>query len=240
MSILHDLLDFVFPRECITCGTRLTQDEKVVCVNCLEDIVQSMVRTDDTYIGNNHVEHLIHLMRFSTDARKVIHQAKYRNEPYIASHLGRVAAQLIAPEVWADIDAIVPVPLHWRRRLSRGYNQSQHIAMGISQETGLPIISDAVKRTKHIASMALTQKNRQEREEITRGLYVVTRPEALASKHIMLVDDVFTTGSTMNNCIVPIVATVPDVRISALTLAYASDTIVCSKNPTSPLPTGRF
>lgn len=236
----YDLLDFFFPRHCAMCGTRLRQDEKVVCINCLTDIMETTCRIDDTVVQDVHVEHLFHLTKLMEDTRQAVHALKYRGHPEVGVLLGRVMAKAMGADMLADIDMIVPVPLHWRRFLSRGYNQSDSIAEGISQETGVPVNKRIVKRIKHFDSLALRHRNKQERRQLTTGIYNAYPHAPISGKHLLLVDDVYTTGSTLSSCMAAILERYPDVRFSVCTLTYVSDTIKLSgthPEVLSPLPT---
>jgi ComF family protein len=123
------------------------------------------------------------------------------------------------------IDAIVPLPLHWRRQLKRHYNQSHYIARGISQVTHIPIYKNVVRRVRNNPSQ--THLTLRERIENVEGIFQLTRPELIAGKHILLVDDVTTTGSTLSSCAREL-AKATDVSISILTLAVAGRTALMS------------
>ena len=117
-----------------------------------------------------------------------------------------------------DIDCIIPVPLSWSRKLKRGYNQSNEIAKGIQEVTGIRVEEHIVKRTKFKSSQ--THKGRWGREENVRGLFKLTHPEKVRGKHILLIDDICTTGATMVSCGKEI-AKAGNVKISILTLGYS-------------------
>ena len=121
-------------------------------------------------------------------------------------------------QFFKDIDAIVPIPLHWKRMLKRHYNQSHYIAQGISQSTGIPIFNDVVKRM--VNNVSQTQVKKQERKENVKDIFKTFHPEKIKGKHILLVDDVTTTGSTITSCAQEL-AKIEGVKISILTLAIA-------------------
>ncbi len=157
--------------------------------------------------------------------RRIIYHIKYWGHPEIGTHM----AQFYAEELKTDtsffdtVDAIIPVPLHWRRQLKRHYNQSHYIARGISKRTNIPILKNVMKRVKNNPSQA--RKKGLERKENVEGIFLLQHPERIAGKHILLIDDVVTTGSTLASCAQEL-AKVPNVKISVLTLAIAAHTAI--------------
>ena len=127
--------------------------------------------------------------------------------------------ELAAGGLYAGVDVVVPVPLHLRKRLHRGYNQAEYIARGIAESLGVPVDVHSVRRHRHNPSQAL--KEHRQRWENVRGIFSVRRPGRLCGKHILLVDDVLTTGATVTSCAEAILAAVPDVRISIAVLAVS-------------------
>lgn len=154
--------------------------------------------------------------------RHIIYLIKYWGHPELATHLASIyAKELQQVHFFDDIDAIVPLPLHWLRQLKRHYNQSHYIATGVAEVTGLPIYKNVVKRTENNSPQA--RLTARERMDNVAGIFRLTRPEAIAGKHILLIDDVTTTGATMTSCAKEL-AKAPDTRISILTLAVAART----------------
>ena len=149
----------------------------------------------------------------------LIHHLKYHDHPQVGTYLGRVAAkELQASGFFDSIDLIVPVPLSKRKFRQRGYNQCDYIACGISEITGIPTHTDCIKRA--IDTDTQTHKGRSDRWKNTEGIFCVTRPEALKGKHILLVDDVATTGATLHACISSLL-TAPSIRVSIFALTKA-------------------
>ena len=142
----------------------------------------------------------------------------------MAAHLAAIYANELKEHHFFDgIDCIIPLPLHWRRQLKRHYNQSHYIAQGIHDVTGLPIFKNVVKRVKNNPSQ--THLNAQERIDNVKGIFHLKHPEKMEGKHLLLVDDVTTTGSTLASCAQEL-GKIPDVKISVLTLAVASRTAI--------------
>lgn len=126
------------------------------------------------------------------------------------------AAELYSSGFLQDIDAIISVPLHKKRQQKRGYNQSEEIAKGIAHITAIPIITDSIKRVKHTETQ--TKKSKEERLENMNNIFSVTNPEILANKHIVLIDDVITTGATCISCANTILTSTENTQISIISL----------------------
>jgi ComF family protein len=129
----------------------------------------------------------------------LLHQLKYRGKKEIGVLLGRqLGRQLSDSALFKELDLIVPVPLHPRKQRLRGYNQSEMFAMGLSQGLRIPCVKDGLRRVVHAGSQ--TQKSREERAEKIKDYFEVKRPDLLSGKHILLADDVMTTGATLEVC----------------------------------------
>lgn len=151
--------------------------------------------------------------------RRILHQLKYGGRKDLGEIMGRfMAAELMAADFFRDVDVIVPVPLHARKQKLRGYNQSECIARGVASVTGIPIDATSVLRKRHTETQ--TRKSAFERWENVDGIFVLCRPERFAGKHVLLIDDVLTTGATVTAC-ADAFKEVEGMRISVLTLAVA-------------------
>ncbi len=151
----------------------------------------------------------------------LIHHLKYYDHPEVGTYLGRLAANELRQSGFFDgIDMIIPVPLSKKKNRKRGYNQCDYIARGISEITGIPIHSDCAERV--IDTDTQTHKNHMERWKNTEGAFRVIKPEILKGKHLLLVDDVSTTGATLHACVSSLLTT-PSVRISIFALTTAKD-----------------
>ena len=130
----------------------------------------------------------------------LIHKMKYADQPMIGYQLGLQAArEMLYTDFFDEIDMIVPVPLHPRRLRERGYNQSEFIARGISEATGIPIDTTHVTRVRNTPKQALLQG--EERKQNVTDAFAVNHPEQMYRKHILVVDDLITTGETMRSCL---------------------------------------
>jgi len=151
-----------------------------------------------------------------SDVATLIHRIKYYNQPGLARRMGEYTARQFAAQGFFDgIDLLVPVPLTRHRQWQRGYNQSHEICRGISAATGLPICRKAIKRT--IFKGSQTQLTTEERRQNVSNAFALVNPEAIRGKHVLLVDDVVTTGATAIACGRQLLAA-GDVRLSILAL----------------------
>ena len=147
----------------------------------------------------------------------IIVDAKYHSRPELSRYFGRKYAGEIAPDgFFLGVDALVPVPMHWMKKVRRGYNQAEEIAQGISEVTGIEIISDALRAARHSTQ---TRKGVSGRRENARSIYSVADPGLIEGKHILLVDDVITTGATLVGCCEAIHASAPGCHVSVVALA---------------------
>lgn len=226
MALIKDIINFIFPQQCIMCRNRLTSNEKYICTSCL----LHLPLTNYHLVEHNPLEKyfwgLFPIERAASffyhdgkNTRSIIYHIKYYNRPEIGKYLAyQYAEDLKECLFFKDIDAIIPVPLHWKRKLKRHYNQSHYIAQGISQSTGIPIFNNVVKRV--VNNVSQTQVNKHERKENVKDIFKTFHPEKIKGKHILLVDDVTTTGSTITSCAQEL-AKIQGVKISVLTLAIA-------------------
>jgi ComF family protein len=173
----------------------------------------------DRFVGRIplHTAASLYFFIKDTPVQKLLHQLKYSDRPDIGVDVGKIYGEmLVESPLYADVDYIVPVPLHPRKQHKRGYNQSERFAAGLSDAMGKPCLADGLKKVELNESQ--TRKNRMQRAENTLDMYAVNQPEALKNKHILLVDDVMTTGATLEACALPLLE-LPNVKISIVTIA---------------------
>jgi ComF family protein len=202
--------------------------EDFLCTSCL----LNLPRTNYHLLPDNPVERLfwgkIPLVRASSyffyyrgsESRRIIHQLKYGGKKEIGRILGHnMAAELLSSGFFDDIDLLLPIALHSERQHDRGYNQSEWIAKGIAEVTNIAIETKAVKRIKQVETQ--THKTPFERWENVQQIFHLEHPQVLENKHVLVVDDVITTGATASAFMESFVA-VEGVRISLLTLGVAA------------------
>ncbi len=231
MKVLNDLLDdflsILFPRICYGCGNHLMRNENVICVECRVLIPQTGYHTmpgnpvAQLFWGRCLVERAAAFSFYNRGSRirKLIHALKYKGVKEIGTELGFIYGSSLKSSGFLDgIDLIIPVPLHTSKQRSRGFNQSLVISEGLSSVTGIGLDSGALVRP--VKTQTQTKRSRYERWTNVDGIFTVTAPERLTGKHILLVDDVITTGSTVEACVNELLKT-DGVKISVISLAYA-------------------
>ena len=231
MSYLYDIWDdfisLLFPRLCFACGTHLLRNENLICTQCYI----SIPRTNYHLMENNPVEQLFWGRCQITKAaafsfynkgsriRKLIHNLKYKGVREIGDELGKIYGQSLKSSGFlSGIDVIIPVPLHPSKKRKRGFNQSERISKGISEISGLPVDTEALVRIGK--SDTQTKRSRYERWMNVEDIFEVTDIEMIEGKHILLVDDVITTGSTLDACAGELLK-IENVRVSVVALAVA-------------------
>lgn len=229
MKWISDLIDLILPRYCTVCGGILSPGEQDICLNCLYQLprVEStrMQEIEKLFWGIIPVERAASYIyyRKGSPYNNLLHKIKYKNRPEIATRLAIAAArELQESGFFEGIDAIVPLPLSKKKERKRGYNQCDYIAEGLSRVSGIPVRKGYVERTK--ANETQTHKSKEERWSNVEGIFSVTKPWVLEGLHILLVDDVLTTGATIASCANSITA-LPDTRVSLFTLAYSCNRI---------------
>jgi ComF family protein len=231
MNPLADIRNLFFPQVCPACGKVFDggTGNGFLCTACQWDMPLTGYETlaDNSvarrFDGLVPIENATAFVWFIHESgfRRVVHNFKYSGRWTLARDMGRWFGRTLAQtDGWGGIDAIVPVPLHIRKILKRGYNQSEYIAEGMSLPMGVPVERRAVVRRVNNRSQTETERHDQRWKNVE-GIFAVHRPERLTGKHILLVDDVLTTGATIGSCAEAILAAVPDCRISIAAL-YAS------------------
>lgn len=227
-GMLSDIRDLFFPPACPVCGRIMDEGAGFICISCQWDIpLTGYENMPDNPVARRFwgllpLENATAFVWFVHESgyRNLVHNFKYSGGWMLARDMGRWFGRVLSEtDAYADADVIVPVPLHTRKILKRGYNQSDYIAEGMSQSMNVPVERHAVVR--RVNNRSQTGKPKDERWENVRDIFAVRCPERVAGKHILLVDDVLTTGATIGSCAEAVFAAVPDCRISIACL-YAS------------------
>lgn len=224
---LRAFLDFISPRFCQVCGKRLARSEEDICVVCNLHLPRTYFSADayenkmaKNFWGKIPVERCAALFFYqpNSESAKIVKALKYDGNAQIGFHMGKMMGKEFEKDNFFEgIDCIVPVPISRKRRRHRGYNQSCILAFGIAETTALPVVENAVKRKVFVGSQ--TNKSRMERNENVEDVYKLLKPELLTGKHILLVDDVVTTGATICSCAKEI-CKAGNVKISVVSLGY--------------------
>ncbi len=226
-SPFADLLGLLGPRFCSACNARLAPSERIVCAECLLRMPYTYIddyrhnRVVSLFLGKMPIERGYSHFLYGRDAHThgLVMLLKYQHRPDVGRELGRQVAAQLAPRGFFDgIDAIVPVPLHWLRLLRRGYNQSTQLAFGVAKATGLPLACSLLRRTVNNKPQASISGALQRADNV-RGIFKARRT---GLRHLLLVDDILTTGSTLAACGQALAAANPSVRLSVLTLCSGS------------------
>jgi ComF family protein len=227
-NIKESLLHYLFPHVCEGCGTDVLQSDHLLCLKCLA----SLPKTDFHFHANNPVEKIFWgrlpvtaataLCYFSKESlmQHLMHQLKYRGNKEVGLYLGMLMGfALNDSNRFRYVDALVPLPLFPSKERKRGYNQAAVLCEGIAEAMQKPVLNNVVVRTLHTESQ--TKKNRIERWLNMEGRFDVTKPDLIEGKHLLLVDDVVTTGATLEACGSALLQ-VPDVKVSLATLCFSS------------------
>ncbi len=227
-GVLYALAHVLYPKTCYACGTALFRNENMVCEKCLVQMPELHIldRRDNPiekiFWGRASVHQAAAIFRFSKGAtvQRLIHQVKYKKQKELGIFLGELMGIALSKhQTWQSIDYLVPVPLHPKKEKIRGYNQARLLADGIAKHMPATVSSDNLIR--NIFTETQTKKSRLERWKNTAGIFLVQNPAEFAGKHILLIDDIITTGSTLEACVNTIKTAVPDSRISIVTFAAA-------------------
>ena len=228
ISFLSRILNTLVPPRCAICGRRLTVGEKVICGRCNLRLPRTYYEKNPydnpmckLFWGRFHVEKCPALFFYypHTKSTNVIKQMKYYNHPEYGFQLGvLIATQFMTVGFFDGITAVMPLPLARNRERKRGYNQSREIARGICSIVGLPMIDKAVSRSKYLDTQ--THKSRQERAENVEHAFSLVNPDAFRGQHVLIIDDVATTGATITACAREI-EKAGDVKISVVTAGLA-------------------
>lgn len=226
-SLFKNLVDLFFPNACIICGESLLGSEQQICLTCLHEMpktnfhLQKDNPIEKKFWGKVNIYRATSFFFFQKGSpfQKLLHALKYKGNKEIGEILGKyAAADLYESDDFKTVDVIVPVPLHPQKYKKRGYNQSEWIAKGLSMILNVPVDTESLKRLKENTTQ--TKKSVFERYENTEGIFDVVMDSKLKGCHILLVDDVLTTGSTLEACI-RVLSQLSDVKISVFTLAVA-------------------
>lgn len=225
---LSNFLHLFYPHNCEGCGTDILFDKQFLCAKCVHDLPKTVFFAHQTnpieklFYGRLNLHAAGSLYYFTKDAlvQHLLVQLKYKGNKECGYFLGRMMGHsLLESNRFTDIDLLLPLPLHAKKEHIRGYNQATLLCEGIQEVLQKPIVTDAVSRIRFTETQ--TQQNRVSRWQNMEGIFAVTQPDLLTNKHILLVDDVITTGATLEACGAAILE-IEGVLLSIASAAYTS------------------
>jgi len=226
MLWMNDFFSLIYPRICACCGNTLWRHEQVICTFCEFHLPKTWFHLEydnpvsQTFWGRVKVESAAAFLHFSkgNNVQRLIHSLKYKGRKDIGIYLGvQFGLYLKNSPFFNSSDLIIPVPLHRKKLMQRGYNQSEQFAIGLAASMKIKVNNQQLCRTSF--SQTQTLKSRFRRWQNVSGIFRIARPGKLAGKHVLLVDDVITTGATLEACVQVLTDRIPDVRVSIATIA---------------------
>lgn len=226
-KIIAPLNNLLFPEICEICHTPLLRNEESLCFSCIKKLpycdVASFALIELKISGRFSFEKISSFMYFYKGGilQELMHQIKYQQNKNLAECLGNIWANYLQVNgLLHNIDAIVPVPLFPKKEFKRGFNQSELLGKSLSEISGIPIITKQLIRLKDTDTQ--TKKSRKERLENMQNVFAVKNQNDLKNKHILLIDDVLTTGATIEACCIELLK-IEGIKVSIGTLAVAMD-----------------
>ena len=239
--------DLMLPRVCVVCGERLLMNENFICLHCIADmpmthfwqqrsnpmadkfnaIIQCGLEKEWELPRNPHEKYAFAAALFfyshEADYRNILYNIKYKGRTDVGRYFGQMlGAKLAGSAEFKNVDCVIPVPLHWARRWKRGYNQAEIIAREVADALGAPLTCDILYRRRKTRTQ--TKLDIKGKAENVAGAFGIKDQHDHAQKnirHILLIDDVFTTGATVGECFRALRTVFPpDVRISVATLGF--------------------
>lgn len=226
--ILRDFIRLFYPNLCMVCHNDLPEVEQVICTTCLYHIPRTKYWYDTEnpvakiFWGRVFIQNACSFFFFSKGSRyrKLLHHLKYNGKKDVGYILGKeFGLELKKAETYKNIDVIVPVPLHPKRYKKRGYNQAEEIAKGLKESMGIPLSTQNLIRSEYTETQ--TRKNRAERVENVSKAFRLENPIDFKGKHILIVDDIVTTGATLEECATTVLEA-ENAKVSIVTLAYTA------------------
>ncbi len=222
----RDLLHLFFPHYCEGCGSDVLEGSQLLCLQCIARLPETNFfeypgnPVEKTFYGRLNVTAGGAAYYFTKDSlmQHLFKELKYNGNKSIGEYLGKlVALQLQKTDRFHSIDALVPLPLNERKLQTRGYNQAEVICEGLSAVSGFPVLAGAVSRNRFTETQ--TAKDRVNRWQSMQEVFEIKNSEVLADKHILLVDDIVTTGATLEAC-GNVLLGIPGVKLSIATVAW--------------------
>lgn len=226
-EIKDSVLHLLFPHTCSGCGTDLLSEESNLCIHCIHAMPETNFEIhagnpiEKKFWGRLPLQAATAQYYFTKESliQNLMHQVKYRRNKELGIQLGIMMGNTLKSSERFDVDALIPLPLFPAKEKKRGYNQSLLLCEGISQVMNVPVLNDVIVRPQFTETQ--TKKGRIERWLNMEGKFVLTNPEVINNKHVLLVDDVVTTGATLEACGSELLKA-ENTRLSIATLCYAT------------------
>lgn len=228
MALINDFMSLIYPRQCEACTAALFSHEPFICTHCQLNLPKSNYHCrsdselDTTFAGRVPVVNAAcyYLYEKSSRVQRLLHAIKYEDQKELGEYLGSLYGRdLAAQNAFGDIDTVIPVPLHRRKLRARGFNQSEWFAKGLAARLNKTLDTTALERVSN--SLTQTRKRKFERWENVEGIFRLQPGVDLSNRHILLVDDVITTGATIEACWMAL-KHVPGIQISVVSIAFAA------------------
>lgn len=224
----HGISHLIFPNSCISCVCELHASEKYICHFCWGKIVftyhentKEPSSLDKIFWGRVFLNETFSLFYFeqAKPSQEILHALKYQYKPNLGIAMGeKIAHKIQENKLMLEVQALIPVPLHPKKEFIRGYNQSEKIALGISKVLGIPVFKKQIKKIKHTESQ--TKKDRFHRWENVATIFGAENA-IIPFQHVAIVDDVVTTGATIEALANKLLSNNPELKISIISLALA-------------------
>ncbi|RLD59129.1 MAG: ComF family protein [Bacteroidetes bacterium] len=228
MNLLSDFFSLFFPKTCMACGNSLYRNEEMICTQCLFHLpktnfhLEKINPVSKVFWGRTNIEMAtaLYFYRKESKVQTLIHHLKYHGNQEIGVFLGQLyGGQLKDSEYFKDVDVVIPIPLHKDKLKKRGFNQAESFASGLAET--MKAIIDTTSVYRDIATSTQTKKSRYKRWENVSEIFKIKETTALENKHVLIVDDVITTGATMEACINTL-NTVEGIKVSVAAIAFAA------------------
>ncbi len=203
--MLKTILDLIYPRSCVSCGRIMNTKEKCICTPCLIDFNKKLAFSPSEHQVKSKFgivfmpNKAFSLFPFNKDVSALIHALKYQHQKHIAVYIAEWFFQHYFKYLESKPQYLIPVPVNPYKRLTRGFNQTELIALELEKRTGIPVLFSALKRSN--GTWKLAGKSRKARYELISGLYLEGKEiKQVSNKHVLMIDDVITTGATLESC----------------------------------------
>ena len=223
--MLTALLDVVYPKTCACCNSKMLDSELFICTSCSLEIPTTPCHNSKSreikkaLYGRLELHGATTLFSYKSDlVKQILHNLKYKNQPIIGMFLGKwLGIELAQNSNFKDIDVVTSVPMHFVKKIKRGYNQVDNFAQEIANCLGVNYEPKVVKKKLHTKSQV--RKNRKDRTEFLERKFALRKFDNLEGKHILLLDDIITTGATIEACVIQLMK-IKGVKISVASIAF--------------------